>query len=64
MSRTKFWRLFFWDSRQFKEEFKMFDIVKRFYDRKIYSAEDIKKFVLSGKITDDEYKEITGIDFE
>ena len=42
----------------------MFDIVKRFYDRKIYSAEDIKKFVLSGKITDDEYKEITGIDFE
>ena len=64
MSRTKFWRLYFWDSRQFKEEFKMFDIVKRFYDRKIYSAEDVKKFVLSGKITDDEYKEITGIDFE
>ena len=64
MSRRKFWRLFFWDSRQFKEEFKMFDIVKRFYDRKIYSAEDVKKFVLSGKITDDEYKEITGIDFE
>ena len=42
----------------------MFDIVKRFYDRKIYNAEDVKKFVLSGKITDDEYKEITGIDFE
>ena len=64
MSRRKFWQLYFWNSRQFKEEFKMFDIVKRFYDRKIYSAEDVKKFVLSGKITDDEYKEITGIDFE
>ena len=42
----------------------MFDIVKRFYDRSIYSADDVKKFVLSGKITADEYKEITGIDFE
>ena len=42
----------------------MFDVVKRFYDRKIYSAEDVKKFVLSGKITADEYKEITDIDFE
>ena len=42
----------------------MFNIVKRFYDRKIYSTDDVKKFVLSGKITADEYKEITGIDFE
>lgn len=42
----------------------MFDIVKRFFDRKIYSADDVKKFVLSGKITVDEYKEITGSIFE
>ena len=42
----------------------MFSIVKRFYDRKIYGADDVKKFVLSGKITADEYKEIRGIDFE
>ena len=42
----------------------MFDIVKRFYDRNIYSADDVKKFVLSGKVTDEEYKEITGSIFE
>ena len=42
----------------------MFGIVKRFYDRNIYSADDVKKFVLSGKITDDEYKQITGNIFE
>ncbi len=42
----------------------MFEIVKRFYDRKIYSTDDVKKFVLSGKITADEYKEITGSIFE
>ena len=42
----------------------MFSIVKRFYDRKIYSADDVKKFILSGKITVDEYKEITGSIFE
>ena len=42
----------------------MFDIVKRFYDRKIYSADDVKKFVLSGRITENEFKEITGNVFE
>lgn len=42
----------------------MFEIVKRFYDRKIYNADDVKKFVLSGKITADEYKKITGNIFE
>ena len=42
----------------------MFEIVKRFYDRKIYGVDDVKKFVLSGKITADEYKEITGSIFE
>ena len=42
----------------------MFNIVKRFFDRKIYGADDVKKFVLSGKITADEYKEITGSIFE
>lgn len=42
----------------------MFDIVKRFYDRNIYNSDDVKKFVQSGKLTADEYKEITGITFE
>ena len=42
----------------------MFDMVKRFYDRNIYSSDDVKKFVLSGSITADEYKVITGSIFK
>lgn len=38
----------------------MYDIVKRYYDKGIYSAEDVKKFVKAGKINADQYKEITG----
>lgn len=41
----------------------MFKIVKRYHDMGIYSAEDVSKFVLSGKLTTDEYKQITGIDY-
>ena len=38
----------------------MFKIIKRFYDRGIYSAEDVGVFVASGKITEKQYEEITG----
>lgn len=40
----------------------MYKIVKRYYDKGIYSTEDVKKFVDAGKITTDEYKEIVGKD--
>ena len=38
----------------------MFAIVKRYYDRGIYSKADVAKFVRAGRLTADEYKEITG----
>ena len=38
----------------------MFQIVKRYYDKGIYSKEDVGKFVSAGKITDVQYYEITG----
>ena len=38
----------------------MFEIVKRYYDKGIYSNNDVKKFVKVGKITQEEYQEITG----
>ncbi|MCI1958580.1 MAG: XkdX family protein [Clostridia bacterium] len=41
----------------------MYKIVKRFYDRGIYSADDVSRFVLSGSLTSSEYKEITGTDY-
>jgi len=41
----------------------MFKIVKRYFDTGIYSAEDVSKFVKSGRLTSDEYKEITGQDY-
>lgn len=41
----------------------MFSIVKRYYDKRIYSKNDVKKFVLAGKITPEQYKEITSEDY-
>lgn len=38
----------------------MFAIVKRYYDRGIYDNADVAKFVKAGRLTADEYKEITG----
>ena len=42
----------------------MFNIVKRYFDRGIYSVEDVKKFVSANKLTIDEYKQITGSNYE
>ena len=42
----------------------MFKIVKKFYDRGIYSSEDVGVFVASGKITAEQYEEITGKKYE
>ena len=41
----------------------MFKIVKRYYDKGIYSKEDVAVFVKAGKITPEQYKEITGEDY-
>ena len=41
----------------------MYKIVKRFFDRKIYTEDDVKKFVTSGKITMEQFREITGTEY-
>lgn len=38
----------------------MYKIVKRYYEKGIYSKEDVAKFVKAGKITAEQYKEIVG----
>lgn len=42
----------------------MFKVVKRYYDKGIYSAENVATFVKAGKITAEQYKEITGEGFK
>lgn len=42
----------------------MYKIVKRYFDKKIYDAVDVAKFVLAGKITPEEYGIITGEAYE
>lgn len=37
-----------------------FNIVKGYYDGGFYTADDCKVFVSKGKITADEYQQITG----
>ena len=41
----------------------MFKIIKRYYDRGIYSKENVRVFVESGKISKEQYKEITGEEY-
>ena len=36
----------------------MYEIVKRYFDRGIYSVEDVEKFVLAGKLTEEEKETI------
>ena len=38
----------------------MYDIVKRYYDAGYYTDEDVAKFVKKGKLTPEQYEEITG----
>lgn len=38
-----------------------FASAKRYYDLGIYSNEDVAKFVEKRKITEEQYKEITGV---
>ncbi|SHJ58795.1 XkdX family protein [Thermoclostridium caenicola] len=42
----------------------MFDIVKRNYERGLWSKEMVKMAVKKGVITKEQYKEITGEDYE
>ena len=42
----------------------MFKIVKRYYDKGIYTKENIATFVKAGKITAEQYEEITGDVYE
>jgi uncharacterized XkdX family phage protein len=35
-------------------------IVKRYYDKGYYTKDDVKVFVRAGKITPEQYEEITG----
>jgi uncharacterized XkdX family phage protein len=37
-----------------------YEICKRYYDQGIYTDDDLKKFVAKGKLTPEEYEEITG----
>lgn len=42
----------------------MYKIVKRYYDKGIYTKENVATFVRAGKITAEQYKEITGDVYE
>ena len=42
----------------------MYRIVKRFFERGIYTKKDVEVFVKSDKITADEYQKITGEEYK
>ncbi|MBA2872431.1 putative XkdX family phage protein [Anoxybacillus calidus] len=37
-----------------------YSLVKRYYEAKYYTKDDVKVFVQTGKITEQQYQEITG----
>ena len=41
-----------------------FETIKKYYDKKIYKKAHIKAFVKAGKLTEEEYKLITGEDYQ
>lgn len=43
---------------------RLYNTVKRYYDKGIYSKEDVAVFVKAGKITEDEYEYIVGEKYE
>ena len=40
-----------------------FEKIKRYYDNGRYTKDEVKKFVEFNKITEEQYKEITGEDY-
>mgnify|MGYP002623675772 CR=1 FL=1 len=42
----------------------MFEKIKKYYDRGFYTKEQVANFVKKGKLTAEQYKEITGYDYE
>lgn len=41
-----------------------FVAVKRYYDKGLYDNADVALFVAKGRITEEQYKQITGEDFQ
>lgn len=41
----------------------MFEKVKKFYDMGLYSKAQVAQFVKKGRLTEEEYEEITGEDY-
>lgn len=41
----------------------MYETVKKYYDLGLYKADKVKDFCRKGKITPEQYKEITGEDY-
>lgn len=41
----------------------IYRIVNRYFEKGIYSAEDVARFVAAGQLTPDEYKGIVGEDY-
>ena len=39
---------------------RLFKVVKRYYDKGIYSKEDVAVFVADGRLTEAEFEQITG----
>ena len=39
---------------------RLYNTVKRYYDKDFYTDEDVATFVAAGKITAEEYEQITG----
>lgn len=37
----------------------MFEKIKKFYDMKLYTDEQVRNFMVKGVITEDQYQEIT-----
>lgn len=40
-----------------------FEKIKKYYDKGIYSDEDVRIFVAAEKITEEQFKEITNTDY-
>lgn len=41
-----------------------FDRIKRFYDRNLWTLEQVKDGVRTNTITEEEYEEITGMEYD